>query len=1458
MTRLSSISTGSINPASRLARIGVVAVLVAASIGLIAAPASAEAAAQVTITRLSAATIPSGNPASYNIAFSCSAVTDPDCINAAITIPLDPANVGWSYSVSANPRVASAAVVGTDYVITLVSSVPAGSSSQLVLVVTPPNYTTPNGTTWSLLPTVAGSNFATAAAPAPAVSTASATFALAIDKEASSPFAVAGTAPFRWFLNVCNPSATAEIGGDLTAASGQVVDILPVGSVFSDSSAGVAAYNPATHTVTFPLDPNLLADSNPCVSPNPGGYPLWVDVLFPTASFTAPDRPVNSATVTATGIGEAAPLTANDAAETLIANTILPDPSRISKTASTTLNPTDSGIPVTYAGDWMSQPRQFEATFTLRLSAPTVQSPILYSFEDRLPCLIGAGPNYFSPTATDPLCATPAFRVDEVEAGPTLTNARLAGWRPQVRTPSNSLVPMNYNGTTGAFEVPTGAVAVSVLFPAHPLLSVTGITAVTLANIRGHADNSLAVGSILTNTADFVLGASAVPADSPPASIKIVAGAIGTILSADVFPDFYRLFVDVDSEVALTSDIVTTGLLPAGVTLSGTGVNWAELSPGGLAISITTVDNYLGTGRQLVTATVAAASIAGATNVKFYGDIPTIGGRTLAPGTYPARTLLTSADLTSCQYSGLLQPLALDTVLPSAPGTVRSCRFDSQLQIDPGPTADFSLLKSVRGDLDSSPKFSPSVATVSDTVGSAEFTLDFVNSGNQTLNAVVIYDVLPFVGDTGISSATSAFSRGSQFPVTLSSAVTVTAMPGVAVAYSASSNPCRPEVNAAPPAGCDSNWVADPASIGGLSAVRAIRLTAPPVSTAFPFARRITAKYTVSTPPVNAGEIAWNTAAAFALDSSGGRSLLPVETPRVGLGRPFSDVRLTKVQIRDAQALGQTASWEIIVEHGTTSTTAANGVVTYTGRTEVAPGTATNVVVSDVLPPGWALVSATPAAGTFNSATGQWSVGNVNVNDRFVMTVVATATAPMTDQRNFAQVLSHGGAADVDSTPGDCAPGAPTQDDCAESISASPLTASSITFRTLVESTRGSGVYIDANDAAGTIGIYSSGQPVRYRFEVTNLSNNLSMSNVTITALELGADCAPAPFTIDPLRTTEVDCEWSGGWPPGVTTTTASVRAQPTFFGFPFGFPFGDPVTASDIAIVTVDPAPAIQVTKSVNGAPADSSATAAAVVTGGPVTLGYVVTNRGLESVEVSSLADDREPGLLLDATLCVGPDGLALTAARPVLLAANATIVCSLDVIATAGLVLGTATVQGTGVTSGTAVFDTDAGYYLASPAVASVSISVFTNGIAVADASTAPALALGSRVTWTYVVTNTGNDRLRGVTVTDNREGAATCPATTLLPGEAMTCTIFGTAGLSPYTNTAAVAASGVLSNTPVTAADTSYYRGVLLDAARLLGVTGSSPPLIGSVLGLTILLAGAGMLFLSTRRRRTLLV
>ena len=47
-------------------------------------------------------------------------------------------------------------------------------------------------------------------------------------------------------------------------------------------------------------------------------------------------------------------------------------------------------------------------------------------------------------------------------------------------------------------------------------------------------------------------------------------------------------------------------------------------------------------------------------------------------------------------------------------------------------------------------------------------------------------------------------------------------------------------------------------------------------------------------------------------------------------------------------------------------------------------------------------------------------------------------------------------------------------------------------------------------------------------------------------------------------------------------------------------------------------------------------------------------------------------------------------------------------------------------------------------------------------------------GDTVTFTYTVTNTGTVPLTGVTVVDSTVPGVSCPATTLAPGESMTCT------------------------------------------------------------------------------------
>ena len=72
----------------------------------------------------------------------------------------------------------------------------------------------------------------------------------------------------------------------------------------------------------------------------------------------------------------------------------------------------------------------------------------------------------------------------------------------------------------------------------------------------------------------------------------------------------------------------------------------------------------------------------------------------------------------------------------------------------------------------------------------------------------------------------------------------------------------------------------------------------------------------------------------------------------------------------------------------------------------------------------------------------------------------------------------------------------------------------------------------------------------------------------------------------------------------------------------------------------------------------------------------------------------------------------------------------------------------------------------------------------------------------------MTNTGNIPLTGVTVTDDKIGAITCPADTLAVGANMTCTATGTAIEGQYANM-----SKVTTNENVEDEDPSHYYGFI---------------------------------------------
>ncbi|WP_157487630.1 beta strand repeat-containing protein [Leifsonia sp. Root112D2] len=95
-----------------------------------------------------------------------------------------------------------------------------------------------------------------------------------------------------------------------------------------------------------------------------------------------------------------------------------------------------------------------------------------------------------------------------------------------------------------------------------------------------------------------------------------------------------------------------------------------------------------------------------------------------------------------------------------------------------------------------------SAVPVSPNTPGIKYRVTISNGGNTALSNVVGYDILPYPGDTGATSASAATSRGSTFTEHIKSASGVT---GVTLAYSTSANPCRAEVYPSAP-GCVSDW----------------------------------------------------------------------------------------------------------------------------------------------------------------------------------------------------------------------------------------------------------------------------------------------------------------------------------------------------------------------------------------------------------------------------------------------------------------------------------------------------------------------------------------------------------------------------------------------------------------------------------------------------------------------------
>jgi uncharacterized repeat protein (TIGR01451 family)/fimbrial isopeptide formation D2 family protein len=920
----------------------VVALLAGGSI-LLDAVAAQAVAVGVSIAATNATTQKSGSEFDYQINLACSGTNSPTCDDAVLHIPLDDNNIpaggvsmdDWAYDVSGGPAgfIQGFTVDTTTHelVVTLAASINAGTSQSVILKVTPPNVTTYDGTTWSLLPTITSTdpNMNGTTAPTPATGTATATVPLTVAKSAPQTFYREGDT-FDYTLTATCPS-TPPIGS-VDAASLVIADTVPAGlHVIATAPAGATV---SGQSVTWTYDDPSevpVACGGTAGTATAGTRTITVQVgsvgTDPGDELAPRTKLTNTVDATATPVGGGTAVHSSASRDVVILGDTddpFPGNAGMNKTAAGPLNISATGTDLsgTYPGRWLPTGVSAGAPASVTAAAPASytltsradNNGLQYAIVDPLPCLSNHSGVTYASLSAPAVCGAPAFHVLGITVQFGGQNPT-AGYLPQYRDTAGVMHDMS-NQTANGWVIPTADLGnVAEIDVPRSAQQEDGSTATV--KVLGYADSSLLNGDILTNTATTTWY---VPATGAIAGTAAHSADLHILNTAQI--GLTKQMADLGGATgnqaglnltgtlivptAASHDLVISDLLPAGSTLvtaqsavTGT-LSWtgsptpSSITP---ALQVEVISNYSGT-QELLRITLPSAQLpqeAGVFTLK-------IGQLTVAkpttPGVYTntARAFYDDADLTPSCVAGTYQSLDPNGVRSDPAASEANCEADATFRTVTSASGQFNLVKTVQGDYDSTPQQFPNVAHVKLSSGSAVYGIQWTNTGAPTLNGVVLYDVLPHVGDTGVSGAQAGAQRGSEFAPVLASVDPAPA--GVTIAYSASTDPCRPEVYPAQPAGCANDWTTDPATLGGIANVMALRIAS---TASYDTGQGIAIGFRESVPTVSKDQIAWNSVAAFA-QTTGGAALLPAESPKVGI--TASDHRLSIAKTSDVGSAG--------------------------------------------------------------------------------------------------------------------------------------------------------------------------------------------------------------------------------------------------------------------------------------------------------------------------------------------------------------------------------------------------------------------------------------------------------------------------------------------------------------------------------------------------------------------------
>ncbi len=839
-------------------------------------------------------------------------------------------------------------VVGTDLVLTLDDTrFVAGFSGSIELKATPPNLITPNRTSWEMEPTLSADSIAPVTVATPAQSVATANPRVAVTKRTSnygSVFDVDSTVSYTMTAK-CNNAST----GSLYVTDATLVDTLPADLTYVSSSPTGGVYDAGTHTVTWSFtDADLATMPAGCADGATGPTTFEIVTTAPSVVPAEP-KIINTARFSGTGPdatdldGLTSTATAETPVQLITEPSLVPGPGYATITKSSIAPLAQPGITkgnqyvATFTGDWL--PPSATAQWKTNAASAGYRTTVNYGLVgtymtdliDPLPCLDNAVGNvYSSPAVDDPPCANPAFRSQVVEVKSEgfdssvngLGQAVLDGWLPKATRSDGSVINLAAVGviqptaSTGYFQIPAGSVVSSLRLPPHLALrnhelrlTVWGYADRTLADENGGLNQlrntSTAIPQITLGDELSSIEWSASIFTVPTKPQLGISKSFGTLGGAPGGTTAINIVGGVTTLDALTRDVVLTDLLPLGMSWANpvTSATMTLTRGGGRSnttatASIRTINNYQDSGRQLIRITVPAAAIdsAGVWTITPPSNFLRVN-TPVALGIYPNTdqiylygSRLTTID-TTCSNptqgdggisSAVFQndnsmDLAGDSQLQEA-----YCENRASVSVR-GTGAAFALTKTVQGDLDAIARGALGVGNASPG-GTGTYRLNWNNVGSNTLGRPVIYDILAHVGDTGVSKGQATVARNSQFATPFLGVGPLPA--GVAVAYSANENPCRPEVYPDRSDSCVDDWTTTlPADLGS---VKALRFSS---SNNYTAGNGFEVSFQVRVPSTDINAIAWNSAATNAIDVSNPSNVpLPAEPPKVGIIAPVDPI----------------------------------------------------------------------------------------------------------------------------------------------------------------------------------------------------------------------------------------------------------------------------------------------------------------------------------------------------------------------------------------------------------------------------------------------------------------------------------------------------------------------------------------------------------------------------------------